>query len=250
MTAEETVTEVVEAAAEKVPVLMRAVVPAIAMSAGVAVGYLVAIRKLQGKYAQALEEEIEKTKNFYATLNKVSNDGTPVTPQDLVEDEPVVFDDARAQKLVGRILAADADEALAEYQGEGAEVAESATDNVFVNNADVDDLFDYEEEKALRTKTAPYIITHDEYFEAELDYDQSRLTYFQEESVLVTEEDQTIDDVEAMVGEKHLTMFGRWSKDPMIVFVRNPRLKMDFEIVTDDGSFLEAIGLSDEGGGS
>jgi hypothetical protein len=114
------------------------------------------------------------------------------------------------------------------------------TRNVFL-----DPSFDYDEEVKLRTPDKPYIITHDEYFAAEKEYDTQSLTYYEDDDTLVNENDKPVDDLD-LVGEDHLARFGHGSKDRKIVYVRNDKLGIDFEIVLAKGSYLEALGLGPE----
>jgi hypothetical protein len=62
------------------------------------------------------------------------------------------------------------------------------------------------------------------------------LEYFEEDDVLVDSRDSMIDNKEYMIGENALERFGYLSGDPNVVYVRNERLGMDFEIVKHKGA--------------
>lgn len=73
----------------------------------------------------------------------------------------------------------------------------------------------------------PYVITPEEY--GELDYyQQVSLTYFAD-GVLADELNEPIEDIEDIVGSDSLNHFGEYEDDS--VFVRNDRLKIDYEIL-------------------
>jgi hypothetical protein len=86
-----------------------------------------------------------------------------------------------------------------------------------------------------------YVISSEEFFENPKDYDQRTLTYYSKDDVLIEEHDVPIDDVVGMVGPVALDEFGNGSKDPNIVYVRNDRISMDFEICFDPDSFEETV---------
>ena len=74
---------------------------------------------------------------------------------------------------------------------------------------------------------APYVISPDEFGELE-DFETVSLTYYAD-GVLTDDMDIPINDVEGIVGIDSLTRFGEYEADS--VFVRNERLKGDYEIL-------------------
>lgn len=93
----------------------------------------------------------------------------------------------------------------------------------------------------------PYIISHDEYFGTEEEFEKVSIVYFEGDDTLADERNQVIQDVEYAVGQRHLEMYGpRWedvtrSEDPEIVYVRNTNLSTDFEIARDPAKYQVAI---------
>lgn len=85
------------------------------------------------------------------------------------------------------------------------------------------DISKKEEKKPVK----PYVISPEEYGELD-DYQQISLTYFSD-GVLADELDDPIEDVEDIVGFDSLNHFGEYEDDS--VFVRNDRLKIDYEIL-------------------
>lgn len=86
-----------------------------------------------------------------------------------------------------------------------------------------------------RDPDIPYLITLDDYNESDLD--PVSVTYYEKDNTLVDEREKLVDDVESTVGSQHLRMFGHGSEDEDIVYVRNERLAVDFEITRDYRSY-------------
>lgn len=82
----------------------------------------------------------------------------------------------------------------------------------------------------------PYVISPEEFGEFE-DYDTISLTYYADQ-VLVDDGGDKIEDVDDVVGMESLTRFGEYEDDS--VFVRNDRLRCDYEILMDERIYSEA----------
>lgn len=83
----------------------------------------------------------------------------------------------------------------------------------------------------------PYIISPDD-FGAEEDYDTNSLTYYADE-ILVYDNDDIVEDIEDLIGADSLTHFGEYEEDA--VFVRNERLKCDYEILVDKRNYSDVV---------
>lgn len=76
----------------------------------------------------------------------------------------------------------------------------------------------------------PYIITPEEFSDS--DYNTETLTYWADGVVTDIDDDPLSDDqIEDLIGEDSLTHFGEYEDDS--VFVRNDRLRTDYEILAD-----------------
>lgn len=62
------------------------------------------------------------------------------------------------------------------------------------------------------------------------DYAKITLTYYPKQQVLLDEDKEPIDDVEAYVGWRALNRFGDGSGNADVVYVRNRRMETDFEV--------------------
>jgi hypothetical protein len=75
-------------------------------------------------------------------------------------------------------------------------------------------------------------------------YDHVTLTYYEVDDVLCNERDEIVDpdrDRENLVGERNLNLFGHGSNDASIVYIRNDKLEIVFEVVKSPNSFAEEV---------
>lgn len=196
-----------------------------ALSAGA--GYLLAQKRLQNRYADLYRKESEESrayhKAFYEKKLKKQLDEAKAQTQDNVQ----VFKDAVAEAVVADLVAPpevlEAAEAMKNYRGysQPAEPTQAATGNLVVEETEV------KPEPAVRR--LPYIIGVDEYMTPTMEgQEQVSLTYFAD-GILADEKDETF-DVEWNVGKDNL-QFGAQSNDKNAVYIRNEKLKKDFEVV-------------------
>ena len=206
------------------------VVAIVSGAAGSVAGYFFAKTQLEKKYAEELNREIEVTKEFYRKLYKADDYETP-------------------EKAVS-VLAPAAAQALRNYRSafqevdEGKEFAETVVKNIFEDDGSTDEI--PIQEKRNRTEEAPYILEKDEYMASDLNYTQSTVTYYAGDGVLTDSREDIIEDVDMTVGEDNLKRFGHGSGDAKVVYVRNDRLEIDFEILKSEGKYSkEVAGLGD-----
>lgn len=86
----------------------------------------------------------------------------------------------------------------------------------------------------------PYVISPDEFGEyGEFgEYETISLTYYADD-VLADDNDNLIEDINEIVGLDSLTHFGEYEDDS--VFVRNDRLKADYEILLDHRNYSDIL---------
>jgi hypothetical protein len=267
--------------------IVLAAVGVVGLIAGGSAGYFIAKSQLRSFYEDLSTQEIAEAREFYASLNKVTVDGEPKSPMDILEErhgaeavaevvrryqgvdeeEAIVaakeeqgqphddeVDEAQIRKLLAQAKDPEkrprtqyrqpdkvVDETVAVVEAKEEVVVEER--NVFKESSE----FDLEVEKLSRTEDAPYIITHDEFYEGEKEYDTVELTYWAEDGTLVGEDQLPVENTDKVIGDDHMMRFGSGSKDPNVVFVRNDRLETDYEIKRENGSYLEKVlGLGPE----
>lgn len=93
-----------------------------------------------------------------------------------------------------------------------------------------------EEKKDEPMPNEPYVISPDDYGEND-NYTQISLVYYAGDRVLADDEDEVVEDIEDTVGEDFAEHFGEYEDDS--VFIRNDRLRCDYEILRDNRSFSD-----------
>jgi hypothetical protein len=89
----------------------------------------------------------------------------------------------------------------------------------------------------------PYVIKPEEFDEGLDGYNSVSLTYYND-GILADDDDEIVDDIDAIVGLESLKHFGEYAEDPDSVFVRNDALKCDYEICLDLRNFSDVTGYS------
>lgn len=236
------------------PKFAVAVASAVSLATGSVGGYFLAKTQLEKKYAAIADKEIEDAKAFYAQRNKEGDYADPsVLAAKYDEVEEYVVDDAfdeeireSAKALLKDLAYRAAEEGHPEEEvsvTEKVEVKASIRQNIFDNPDKVeeeDDDFDLEAEKENRSPDRPYVIHVDEFLENETEYSQNSISYFEGDEVLVDEMDQPIRDIQGVVGVENLS-FGYGSRDKNVVYIRNDRLEIDFEVTRSEGKYTTEV---------
>lgn len=174
----------------------------IIFSLGAAAGVAVSWKILTDKYERIAQEEIDSVKDYYSKRNDVA-ESEPVS-----EEVEVANDAAKAEKY-NDIL----------------------TDEGYTNYSDTEKGGN---EMAIK-KIEPYIIVPEDFGELD-NYDVISLTYYAD-GVLTDDYDEIVENPDDVVGPDFAEHFGEYEDDS--VFVRNDRLKADYEILYDMRKYSE-----------
>lgn len=182
----------------------KGILSLVSFAAGGAVGYLTANRLLREHYEQKTQEDIASTKEaFLKELNRYK------------DDHPASADE---QKNDGGYSKA---KAFRDYLNtvRDLEYTASSTGNAVPNGPEIISL---------------------EVFGSEEDYDELSLTYYAD-GTLTDDADRIMDDaeIENTIGRESLRYFVEHENDAL--YVRNDRLKADYEIVLDPRSYGEVL---------
>lgn len=177
--------------------------------AGTAVGSAITWRYIQKKYEQIAQEEIDSVKDVFSQRQESAD------PRDSNEETNMGANPATEKP------------GIAEY------VAKIHEQQYITDYSSIGDK--KKEKKKLMNK--PYVIAPEEFGERD-DYEKIGLTYYSDQK-LTDEDDELVDDVEDVVGFDSLNHFGEYEDDS--VFVRNDRLKCDYEILLDQRNFSDVI---------
>ena len=179
---------------------------------GLGIGVVSSALYFRGK----TQEEVDEVRSFY--LSKVGeNEATENTEAETVEEK--VFREFNATKPEIR----DYINTLRERKY----VDYSKTAEPDDSSAKVPDVI-----------ADPYVISIDDFGQEE-GYDTITLTAYSDGTIANYADDE-LEDPESTIGEDVLSKFG----DEDVVYIRNDRLKADFEVVRDNRTYVEVVGDS------
>lgn len=228
--------------------------------AGAAVGAAMAMKKLETKYSELADElvgkEIEDAKKYYSALHKKDDYETPeaavehllvteaVRSVQAYQGHPVFRPSIETYDEIRPDVLAALEKVMPVIEEPAVPVDTVIITNVFSKEDTVipdDSDFDYEAELAARDPEKPYVISQEEFMEAAPGYEQTTVTYFKGDDVLSDDRDETIDEIDDAVGEDNLKRFGHGSHDNNIVYIRNEKLELDFEVIHSTGKYSKEI---------
>ena len=197
-------------------------------SAGIsgATGYFIAKKK----YEKKADEEIESVKKaFNEHLNELTKSGEnidiPMTRNGYSKYSKKKLSEKKTKKESDREPLPTDPVAVANYIDYSAPYRTSSksvkTEKKFV-----------EDEKGAASNDEPYIISPDDFMASS--YESSTLLYYAD-GVLADSDNNVISSYIGLIGPKALNSFGQYQEDT--VFVRNDKLKTDFEIILDTREF-------------
>jgi len=173
---------------------------------GVAVGSVITRRYVEKKYEQIAQEEIDSVKEVFAKrMAEIAKDAEARIKADNAKEKPDII------KYAARLR----------EQG-------------YTNYSD---MVDEKTEEESMSVDKPYVITPEEFGELD-DYETISLIYYADH-VLADDNDEIVEDIENVVGFDSLNSFGEYEDDS--VFVRNDRLKCDYEILLDQRRYSDVV---------
>lgn len=199
---------------------------------GMLIGGGTATLVLKKHYQRILDEEIASVKEAYKAstkdLKKSNLDMLDEITQPKEElDKPLSEDD---------ILNLSVSKLIAD-QGYGGGVIEEEPPRFKLYDRTTDNFNPADEE---RSEEEPYVISLAEFSNDEEDFDKITIRYFEEDDTLTEELRKDTMPIES-VGAENLSRFGVGSEDESIVYIRNEQLKIDFEVIRDEGSYTESV---------
>lgn len=184
-------------------------------TAGVGVGALITNKLMKQKYEDIVQEELVSIRE---TRTRVDSDEEGTIKEEIKEEKILVMPNSRVKKVMRQYNASgDAQELYEEAERMSHEARNYEMDN------------------------DPCVITVEEFFECTTNHDKLTLTYYEDDGVLVDENEEIIEDPNYTVGPDALVSFGEGSDDPEIVYVRNSRIGTDFEIVRLSKSYKDTV---------
>lgn len=242
------------------------------LAIGFGSGWIVASKMIQKRANEIILEEVAHFKQEWALVQKEGIFQTPgeallaLHPEDVVTkdpetgevvDGPIVYGEGDAlpgidDELAAGIAAAQYGEAL-----EGLDQTNVAPDAIYSTNTgeiEIKNVFDKDDrvepddevqpdwpDLPEPREDGPYMIMLADWIDNPEKHDQIDITYFEGDDTLVDDREIIIPDIEGTVTREAIQRFGQYSGDPSVVYVRNSKLGLDFEITKNEGSYSEII---------
>lgn len=189
---------------------MKQTVSLLIFLCGVVVGAIATYKRAESKYKKIADEEIESVKEAY----KKQSLKAKIYPDEKTEENNPTIPNVMAN---------------AEKEKELSDYSKKVGDLGYTNYSDIE----------LRNESKPYVIHPNEVGEKEEEgYSIVSLTYYAD-GVVTDDDDEVLDDIAGTITEEALTHFGEYEDDS--VYVRNDRLKIDYEILLDQRTYAEIL---------
>lgn len=196
------------------------------LALGAVSGYLFAKRTLEPEYVAIATQEIEEAKQYYSRLYKKDEFSNPVDLAEALAEEIVEnVESAIESQIVDNVI----------------EILEYSTDSKMPTPEDIELEALAREIKLAIEHGHPHLIEREEYLRNESGFTQTTLTYFEEDDILVDQDDIVIPEIDDMIGLGQLSRFGVLSGDNNIIYVRNIRQEIEFEVVRNKGNYAKDV---------
>lgn len=268
----------------------------IAGISGVGLGYFLAVRRLKHVYAEMLNEEVQRTREFFDATRKANEpafskaveamavyQGLLSSPRVISTNEYTHHGEGYSQRT---LVYFSGDGVLTDDQYTPIENVEETVgkDNlncfgeysddenvVFIRNENSKTDYEVFRETGSRSDQAhstkqevevmpprsgksrvsteldrPYIIGDEDFLNGDSGFEQVSLTWYAGDEVLLDQSDSVLENVDDAVGRGNLDRFGEKSGDPNIVYVRCPKLSLEFEVARSEGRYsVEVLGIDE-----
>lgn len=193
---------------------MSKALPFVTFTVGAAVGAVASWYFAKKKYEIIAQEEIDSVKEVFAKkVAAISGDEDDISEKEDEDPKPK-----------------NSDNDIMKY-------ASQLNDEGYTNYSNMEMSFpDVETKKPIGVER-PYVIAPDEFGEID-EYETISLTYYADD-VLTDDMDELVEDVDETIGADSLNHFGEYEDDS--VFVRNDRLKADYEILLDERNYSDVL---------
>jgi len=202
--------------------LKTVVLCTLSMATGFAIGYFAAKHHLEQHYVDLANEEIKDAKEYYES---VADEKTASVPDGR---ERIFYNTLMTYQQGG-------DTQVTEEQ-QVQETAREVLQTIWREDKDMEEL------TAISTPSPnlPYVVPVHVFMANEMGFSQVTLTFYEGDHILADDQDDPVEDVESTVGMRNL-VFGHLSNDENVVYVRNERLTLDFEVCRSYGSFAKEV---------
>lgn len=203
---------------------------------GIAVGYI--LGKKKSETPLLVDYEIREEKPHVDEIDVEEIDDPVVIPFE--RPGPLILSEEEAEKegVVSKNHPSNDDFTPERPKNLAEALSRYTAENVFDTHPQTLGEWDYDVETKARGLRDPYVIHFDEYHSEESGCRQSALIYYAGDNVMCDEDDRVIQNYEDITGD---LKWGHGSFDQDLVFVRNPRLEAEYEIVRSQDSYMHVI---------
>lgn len=187
---------------------------------GMGLGAGLTIQLLEDEYNENIDREVAKARRYFDKLHKRGE-----------YDDPIALVEAKGLEIVEAKITAE------EYVTTEAVVAEVGTKSVFNDPRPVD----IGEEIVRPDPLRPYVLTADEFYSNVEEWEEDNLNYYEFDGVLTDKNDNELLESDDIVGDDNLLKFGHGSNDPNVVYIRNPKKRIQYEVIRTKGSYGEIV---------
>lgn len=181
---------------------------------------------LKTKYERYAQEEIDSVKERFSKPIQPYKGPQDAAEAQRLKEKPDISTFARVKNDYSKVLNRES------YAGKAPEEEESKEEEALDLRYST-----YTGAKTGNAEDKPYVISPDEFGEFD-EYTKISLTYFADH-ILTDETLEMVEDIEDVVGFESLTHFGEYEDDS--VFVRNDRLRVDYEILKDLRNYADVV---------
>jgi hypothetical protein len=231
-------------------------------------GFILANKLQQKKYQAIVDQQIAEVKDFYSKKYKEGDYSTPEAAMQTLHPDS---DFTLAPELPDSVK-----EALQDYNGTVSDIQEAlpgfnAGDTLLLEESEFltplpsaeeikegiertrKNIWDEVAKEAqpmaeidtdgggpVRDPENPYVITI-EAFHDQNNYAKITIMYYEGDNTLCDDAQSVIPDINGTVGPNALSNFGAFSEDENIVYVRNEKLEVDWEVVRSSQAYAHAV---------
>lgn len=198
-------------------------ISSVAFAGGVVIGHILGQRRAQATIVVPAEPVEPEPLRVHVTTEHVDSGSLTTETQYTLDDEGVA-------------TVVQTERLLHISEPEDAQLI-----NVF--RRDTDPSWDYEAELQTRTDEKPYVIHKTEFMEDEMGYRQDTCTYYEGDDIMCDSADTVIYNPRNLMGDFD-AQWGHGSEDDNIVYIRNEKERMEWEILRHTGMYsVEIAGL-------
>lgn len=221
----------------KVPITVGAGSFVVGTAVGMGISYILERRKNKPARAHEVPRRIFEASDLFDT--PVATDVELKETDDGVEATGTLTEEGAA--LLDAVEELHDGDRIIPHPDETEESAGLEPQSIF---AKTEGEFDLEEEQKNRSSQVPYVLHRDEFHQDELGYPQTTLTYYEADAILADTDDKPIYAFDRITGPLR---FGFGSGDSNVVYIRNDKMRTEYEVIRDPGYFsVEVLGLEIE----